>query len=181
MGLTFGEGGMARPNLGVRAPVFRLPGIGGRNKGAGEDIFGRLMESVLVEGFEISASGSLTLLFEIAGMANKETTGGVHVELQQQNLDLRKTLLSGPSLVPHRCRCSLWKVSALASALQSTAATDRAARLRCLYLAVVRPRMSYDNGALSLRLLFVCLAVVSETWINERAPLSLLSGSVSDS
>jgi hypothetical protein len=139
---------MARPILGVRAPVFRLPGIGGRSKGAGEDILGGLMEFVLVEGFEISASGSLKLLFEIAGMANKGTTGGVHVELQQQNLDLRKRLLSVPSLVPHRCRCSLWESSALASALQSTAAIDRPARLRWLYLAVVRPKMSYDNGAL---------------------------------
>ncbi len=40
-GLAFGDGGMARPNLGVRAPPFdRLPGMGGRSNGAGEDIIG---------------------------------------------------------------------------------------------------------------------------------------------
>ena len=39
-GLAFGEGGMARPSLGVFAPLCRLPGIGGRSKGAGEDILG---------------------------------------------------------------------------------------------------------------------------------------------
>lgn len=40
-GLALGEGGMASPNLGVLAPLFwRLPGIGGRNNGAGEDIAG---------------------------------------------------------------------------------------------------------------------------------------------
>jgi hypothetical protein len=44
--------------------------------------------------------------------------------------------------------------------------------------------MSYDNGALLLivrGVLFVCLAIVGETWVNERASLSLLSGCVSDS
>jgi hypothetical protein len=44
MGLTFGDGGMARPSLGVRVPVpllCRPPGNGGRSKGAGEDMFGR--------------------------------------------------------------------------------------------------------------------------------------------
>jgi hypothetical protein len=40
-GLTLGEGGMASPNLGVLAPLFwRLPGIGGRSSGAGEDMAG---------------------------------------------------------------------------------------------------------------------------------------------
>ena len=39
-GLTLGEGGMASPNLGVLAPLWRPPGIGGRNNGAGEDIAG---------------------------------------------------------------------------------------------------------------------------------------------
>lgn len=48
-GLALGEGGMARPNLGVLAPLFpRLPGIGGRSNGtfgeldmgAGDDILG---------------------------------------------------------------------------------------------------------------------------------------------
>ena len=40
-GLALGDGGIARPSLGVLAPLFcRLPGIGGRSKGAGEDIFG---------------------------------------------------------------------------------------------------------------------------------------------
>jgi hypothetical protein len=36
-GLALGEGGMARPSLGVReALVFLLPGIGGLRSGAGE-------------------------------------------------------------------------------------------------------------------------------------------------
>lgn len=36
-GRALGEGGIARPSLGVRAPpLFLLPGIGGLNKGAGE-------------------------------------------------------------------------------------------------------------------------------------------------
>lgn len=42
---------MARPNLGVRVPLLcRPPGIGGRSKGAGEDILGdgEAVESILV-------------------------------------------------------------------------------------------------------------------------------------
>jgi len=36
-GLAFGDGGIARPSLGVRdALVFLLPGIGGLRSGAGE-------------------------------------------------------------------------------------------------------------------------------------------------
>jgi hypothetical protein len=62
---------MARPNLGVRAPAFRLPGIGGRSKGAGEDILGGLMESVLVEGLEVSASRFLILLLRQWRWQNK--------------------------------------------------------------------------------------------------------------
>ena len=47
---------MARPNLGVLAPLFcRLPGMGGRSKGAGEDILGCGLGSRLFEGFPISA------------------------------------------------------------------------------------------------------------------------------
>lgn len=37
-GLTFGEGGMARPNLGAARP--RLPGMAGRRSGAGEFMIG---------------------------------------------------------------------------------------------------------------------------------------------
>lgn len=37
-----GDGGMARPSLGVRAPPGREPGIAGRRRGAGEDIMGTL-------------------------------------------------------------------------------------------------------------------------------------------
>lgn len=41
VGFALGEGGIARPSLGVLAPPLgRLPGIGGRNSGAGEDILG---------------------------------------------------------------------------------------------------------------------------------------------
>ena len=55
-GLAFGEGGMASPNLGVLMPLFcRLPGIGGRSKGAGEDILGSGNGSRVVEGFVASA------------------------------------------------------------------------------------------------------------------------------
>ena len=38
-GLTFGDGGMARPNLGVRPPLGRAPARAGR-RGAGVDIMG---------------------------------------------------------------------------------------------------------------------------------------------
>lgn len=64
MGLALGEGGMARPNLGVRAPLFpRLPGIGGRSngtfgafdKGAGDDILGNGKGSRVLEDFGLSA------------------------------------------------------------------------------------------------------------------------------
>jgi hypothetical protein len=39
-GREFGEGGMANPSRGTRAPVLREPGIGGRNRGAsdGDDV-----------------------------------------------------------------------------------------------------------------------------------------------
>ena len=38
-GFADGEGGIARPSLGARfALCCRLPGIGGRRRGAGEDI-----------------------------------------------------------------------------------------------------------------------------------------------
>lgn len=39
-GFWLGEGGMASPSRGVRAPeVFRFaPGIGGRRRGTGDDI-----------------------------------------------------------------------------------------------------------------------------------------------
>ena len=52
-GLTFGEGGMASPNLiGVLAPPFaRLPGIGGRSSGAGLDILGGLFDSTALRIF----------------------------------------------------------------------------------------------------------------------------------
>lgn len=42
-GLTFGEGGMASPSLGARAPPGLAPGIAGRSRGAGaedEDMLG---------------------------------------------------------------------------------------------------------------------------------------------
>jgi hypothetical protein len=55
-GLTLGEGGMARPNLGVLVPLFcRLPGMGGRSKGAGEDILGCWFGSRVFEDFPVSA------------------------------------------------------------------------------------------------------------------------------
>lgn len=39
-GFTFGEGGIASPRRGVRAPPPRAPGMAGRSNGAGEDIKG---------------------------------------------------------------------------------------------------------------------------------------------
>lgn len=57
-GLTLGEGGIASPNLGVRLPLDCLPpGIGGRSKGAGEDMLdGGLVEyAFVVRGFKKSA------------------------------------------------------------------------------------------------------------------------------
>lgn len=68
-GLTFGEGGMARPNLGVLAPLFRLPGIGGRSKGAGDDILGAEFGSRVFRGFPVSAW--FPLLHEIGGKLDK--------------------------------------------------------------------------------------------------------------
>lgn len=51
-GFAFGEGGIARPNLGVLAPpALRPPGIGGRSKGAGDDILGREAGSLLLTGY----------------------------------------------------------------------------------------------------------------------------------
>jgi hypothetical protein len=38
-GLMFGDGGIARPSRGVRAPLLlRPPGTGGRSSGAGDDM-----------------------------------------------------------------------------------------------------------------------------------------------
>ncbi len=57
MGLTFGEGGMARPSRGVLAPPFcRLPGIGGRSNGAGEDILGWKAGCKRLEGCRMNIS-----------------------------------------------------------------------------------------------------------------------------
>ena len=39
-GLTVGDGGMARPSLGVRPPLGRVPARAGRSRGAGADIMG---------------------------------------------------------------------------------------------------------------------------------------------
>jgi hypothetical protein len=40
-GFTFGEGGMASPSRGVRAPLEeRAPGMAGRRRGTGLDMFG---------------------------------------------------------------------------------------------------------------------------------------------
>lgn len=54
-GLTFGDGGMARPSRGVRVPLLcRPPGIGGRSKGAGDDMLsGEEWDGgkVVLEGF----------------------------------------------------------------------------------------------------------------------------------
>jgi hypothetical protein len=47
--LTLGDGGIARPNLGVRAPP-RPPPRAGRSKGAGEDIIGTDVGGVAREG-----------------------------------------------------------------------------------------------------------------------------------
>ena len=70
-GLTLGEGGMARPNLGVLAPLFcRPPGIGGRSKGAGDDIFGAGFGSSIFKGFEVSVWFS-SFLHEIGGKLDK--------------------------------------------------------------------------------------------------------------
>lgn len=50
-GRTLGEGGMERPRRGVReAELEREPGIGGRRRGAGEDMGGGGVE--LREGME---------------------------------------------------------------------------------------------------------------------------------
>lgn len=61
-GLTDGEGGMASPNLGVLAPLFcRLPGMGGRNSGAGDDILGWVFESREFVGLRMLAFSPLLL------------------------------------------------------------------------------------------------------------------------
>lgn len=47
--LTLGDGGIARPNLGVRAPP-RPPPRAGRSNGAGEDIIGTEVGGVARDG-----------------------------------------------------------------------------------------------------------------------------------
>lgn len=40
-GLALGDGGMERPSRGARDELWRPPGMGGRRRGAGEDMAGR--------------------------------------------------------------------------------------------------------------------------------------------
>jgi hypothetical protein len=47
-GLTAGDGGMARPSLGVRVPLAeRAPGMAGRRRGTGEDMIGIGLDVVI--------------------------------------------------------------------------------------------------------------------------------------
>lgn len=66
--LTFGEGGIARPSLGVRAPP-RAPGMAGRRRGTGDAIWGAGLgvdkEGVLEEdGCKTNISTGLPLRLE---------------------------------------------------------------------------------------------------------------------
>jgi len=66
-GFAFGEGGMASPNLGVLAPPFdRLPGIGGRSKGAGEDMLGSWLESGWLEGNAVISAKSVIVAVDLS-------------------------------------------------------------------------------------------------------------------
>ena len=48
-GRALGEGGIARPRRGVLVPLLlRLPGMGGRRRGAGDDILGSLRNGGLM-------------------------------------------------------------------------------------------------------------------------------------
>jgi hypothetical protein len=87
--LTLGEGGIARPNLGVLAPLFcRLPGIGGRSNGAGEDILGCGLESIVLEVLKISAFFPGPVLLHATGKFKKWHEIVIHIELRLQDLDL---------------------------------------------------------------------------------------------
>ena len=142
MGLTLGEGGMASPNLGVLVPLFcRPPGIGGRSNGAGEDILGCGLESIVFEVFKISAFFPTSVSERHAEEKPSNSHEiAIHVELRQQGLDLLVELYSPPPAL-HRSRYSLGRNSDLASALPSTAAADRPVGVNEVYGVVVRPRI----------------------------------------
>lgn len=144
-GLTFGEGGMARPNLGVRVPlVCRLPGIGGRNSGAGEDILGWNWESMKLDGFELLAYFP-NQLQNARGNRREGHKIGIRNELHLQCPTLQQHSYF-PSLVPYRYRCSPLRVGGLASVLPSTTAADRLPGVRRHQeLIVIRVNLSYDR------------------------------------
>ena len=53
-GRTLGDGGIESPRRGVRLPpADRFPGIGGRNRGAGEDILGAGYMFELIQSLSI--------------------------------------------------------------------------------------------------------------------------------
>lgn len=65
-GFALGLGGIARPKRGVLDPLFaRLPGIGGRRRGAGEDMLdgGGAWASLLSELELVECFSSLALFF----------------------------------------------------------------------------------------------------------------------
>lgn len=53
--LTLGDGGMARPSLGVLPPALLEPGMGGRSMGAGEGIWGTELDFAMAA--EVEESG----------------------------------------------------------------------------------------------------------------------------
>ena len=70
--MALGDGGIARPSLGVLAPLFcRLPGMGGRSKGAGEDIFG---------GFWIWCESGVEDLGGLAVRKLEQGWNNIHIE-----------------------------------------------------------------------------------------------------
>jgi hypothetical protein len=99
--LTLGDGGIARPNLGVRAPP-RPPPRAGRSKGAGEDIIGTEVGGVAREGGVETADDELW------------------VNLAEGNKDLR--VLSRGS--DHTCECEAslpcgaWLVSVIVGTIE---------------------------------------------------------------
>lgn len=55
--LTLGDGGMANPSLGVRAPLALPPARAGLRRGAGEDIRGIGLADCIDSGVGISNEG----------------------------------------------------------------------------------------------------------------------------
>ncbi len=87
-GFPLGEGGIARPSLGVRAPLDRAPGIAGRSRGTGEDIMGTELGSCAkgegasgVGAFISSTEVSLGFVTVLCIVIKRRAQGGSPAEI----------------------------------------------------------------------------------------------------